>query len=300
MKTINWLPLYGSVKYKNNQIQYLPEKSEQIQDINAPIQYAQIKCSSYFEQGEIEFTIDIEEVNQNLFVILNHGETFQYFIGISPEGYFAIQMFNGAITTNLSATHYGSITKGEYHIKIELIGSNLILFVNDIKVCSANCSINTCQPVLSFQGNTPTIIKNFKITSKKQTAFVIMQFTSEFDTLYNEVIKPTIESYNIECIRGDNIYTNGLILNDIEKYIQESFFIVADITPNNPNVFYEVGYAHAIRKPLILLCDSDKRENLPFDISGFRTIMYSDSIAGKTKIEERLKKHLEHIVKQKS
>jgi predicted nucleotide-binding protein len=296
MKTINWLPLYGYVKYDNNQIHYLPNTNENNQQINTQIQYAQIKCSSYFEKGIIEFSIKVEHLNQNIFVILNHGETFQYFIGISPEGYFAIQMFNGAITTNLANTQVGSITKGEYKVKIEVIGSNIILFVNDIEVCKANCLINNCQPVLSFQGNNSSTIKDFKITSKKQTAFVIMQFTSEFDILYNEVIKPTIESYNIECIRGDDIYSNGLILNDIERYIQESFFIVADITPNNPNVFYEVGYAHAIRKPLILLCDNDKRENLPFDISGFRTIMYSDSIGGRSKIEQLLKKHLEHIV----
>jgi hypothetical protein len=298
MNNINWLPLFGSVKYEDEKIKYLTI-NENIPQNNNQIQYAQIKCSTYFEKGKIEFTAKIENISQNVFLILNHGENFQYFIGISPEGYFAIQMFNGAITTNLSSTQPGSVTIGEYKMRVELIGSNIILYVNNIEVCKATCFINNCQPALSFQGNTPITIEDFKITSKKLTAFVIMQFTSEFDTLYKEVIKPTIESYDIECIRGDDVFTNGLILNDIENYIQESFFIVADITPNNPNVFYEVGYAHAIRKPLILLCDSDKRDNLPFDISGFRTIMYSDSIGGKTKIEQRLKKHLEHIVNQK-
>jgi hypothetical protein len=302
-ETINWLPLYGSIKFEDNKIKYLPSSQDNTQDINnqaTQIYSAQIKCSSYFENGLIEFDVNIEDINENVFLVLNHGETFQYFIGIAPGGYFAIQMFNGSITTNLSNTYSGSISKDNYKLKIEVIGSNIKLFVNNIEVCKANCLINLNQPVLSLQGNNNTIIENFKITKQKKMAFIVIQFTSEFDILYNVVIKPTIESYNIECVRGDDIYTNGLILNDIEKYIQESFFIVADITPNNPNVFYEVGYAHAIRKPSILLCDSNKRETLPFDVSAFRTIMYSDTIGGKTKIEEKLRKHLEHIVQSKS
>ena len=50
-------------------------------------------------------------------------------------------------------------------------------------------------------------------------AFIIIQFTSEFNSLYNDVIKPTIENFDIECIRGDDIY-NSI---DIEQNIREVF-----------------------------------------------------------------------------
>ena len=70
--------------------------------------------------------------------------------------------------------------------------------------------------------------------------------------------------------------------------------VIADITPNNPNVFYEVGFAHGIEKPTILLSDRS-REKLPFDISGFRLLFYDNTIGGKSVVEASLRKHLEAI-----
>ncbi|HNU88170.1 MAG TPA: hypothetical protein PKJ94_07765, partial [Ferruginibacter sp.] len=81
---------------------------------------------------------------------------------------------------------------------------------------------------------------------------------------------------------------------DIIKSIKESSLIIADITPDNPNVFYEVGYSHAIDKPTILLCDK-KRSKLPFDLTSFRTLFYENSIAGKTQVEQRLRKYLDNL-----
>ena len=71
--------------------------------------------------------------------------------------------------------------------------------------------------------------------------------------------------------------------------------IIADITMDNPNVFYELGYSHAIGKNTILLADAEKRQKMPFDISGFRTIFYSNSIAGKREIERNLNNYIETI-----
>jgi hypothetical protein len=51
-----------------------------------------------------------------------------------------------------------------------------------------------------------------------------------------------------------------------------------------------LGYAHALRKPTILLADRDKQ--LPFDISGYRCLFYENTIGGKAKVEEGLRKHL--------
>ena len=119
-----------------------------------------------------------------------------------------------------------------------------------------------------------------------------MQFTDEYNELYRDVIKPICESYDYECIRADEFYQTSLILNDIINSIKEASIIIADITPDNPNVFYEVGYAHALNKPLILLSDK-KRQKLPFDVSGFRTLFYDNTIGGKSKVEETLKKYLD-------
>ena len=86
----------------------------------------------------------------------------------------------------------------------------------------------------------------------------------------------------------------GIILEDIVRGIVESKVIIAEITPPNQNVFYELGYAHALRKPAILLAEEGKA--LPFDISGYRCLFYENSIGGKRRIEEGLAKHLNAIL----
>ena len=69
------------------------------------------------------------------------------------------------------------------------------------------------------------------------------------------MIKPTCEKFGLTAIRVDDIYKSGLIINDIARSIEEASVIIADVTIDNPNVFYEVGYAHGIKKPTILLSD---------------------------------------------
>jgi len=76
----------------------------------------------------------------------------------------------------------------------------------------------------------------------------------------------------------------------------ESDIIIADITPPNPNVFYELGYSHALGKPTILLAQRESR--LPFDVSGFRVIFYDNTIKGKGEVENNLRNHLNNIIKQ--
>ena len=71
---------------------------------------------------------------------------------------------------------------------------------------------------------------------------------------------------------------------------------MAEITPPNQNVFYELGYAHALAKPTILLAERGKQ--LPFDISGYRVLFYDNTIGGKNQVEDGLKKHLTAILRE--
>jgi len=70
-----------------------------------------------------------------------------------------------------------------------------------------------------------------------------------------------------------------VILQDIVRGIQEAKVVIAEITPKNRNVYYEVGYAHALNLPTILLVAKDTE--LPFDIKGYRCIFYENTIAGR-------------------
>lgn len=105
-----------------------------------------------------------------------------------------------------------------------------------------------------------------------------MPFGGYFDGYYNQVIRPALTNLNIDCIRGDEIYGTGVIINDIYDAICEADFCIADVTDRNPNVNYELGMAHAIGKPAILI--TQRIEDVPFDYKHLRLIKYDPKQTG--------------------
>ena len=101
------------------------------------------------------------------------------------------------------------------------------------------------------------------------------------------------EAAGFEVFRIDEKAGPGVIFQDIQREIEQAEIVVAEITPTNPNVFYELGYAHALGKPTILL--AQRGAELPFDIRSFRVVFYNDTIGGKTEVERNLRNHLEAI-----
>jgi nucleoside 2-deoxyribosyltransferase len=118
---------------------------------------------------------------------------------------------------------------------------------------------------------------------QKPFAFVLMPFDKDFDDIYKLGIKETAVSLGFVAERVDEqIYAEG-ILERIYRQIEAADLIIADMSGKNPNVFYEVGYAHAKGKLSVLLtADAD---DIPFDLKHRRHIVYGQSIA-------RLRTHL--------
>lgn len=293
-KTLSWIPIFGSPKILKDKIEYSPIL---IKDgpSKGQNEICFVKSNVWFQAGTICFDAIIKEQNSRMQLVLNHGESEEVFIGIGAGGAYGIQKYSNNSFETLTAVGGVKPTSGKCSIEVQVIGSRIRLFINGVHVSSAIANINKCQPALFMAGEKEIFVENISITTQTSNAFVVMQFTPEFNDLFAEVIKPTVESFGIDCIRADDIYNSGSILDDITQSLIEASFIVADITPDNPNVFYEVGYAHAIKKPVILLSDS-RRDRLPFDVSGFRVIIYENSIGGKTKVEERLRKHIINIL----
>jgi hypothetical protein len=104
------------------------------------------------------------------------------------------------------------------------------------------------------------------------TCFVVMPFHSLFKAEYERVIRLAIEEVGVECVRGDEIYTEQAIIQDIWKSIRQARIIVAELSGRNPNVMYEIGLAHAIGKPIVLLTRNE--DDVPFDLRALRYIYY--------------------------
>lgn len=130
----------------------------------------------------------------------------------------------------------------------------------------------------------------------KKFIFVLMPFDSSFDDVYKLGIKESIESIDSEIVverLDEQMFSEGM-LTRIYSQIEKADIIVADMSGKNPNVFYEVGYAHAKEK-LVLLITKDAGD-IPFDLKYFKHIVYGDSINNlKVKLDENVSWALKEI-----
>lgn len=182
-----------------------------------------------------------------------------------------------------------------YDFRVSVHGSRVTVTVDDVRLIETNLPVSLPhgQAGIWAVGPHDVAFEDFSVETELPRLFVVMQFTQPFNELYTDVIKPVGEASGFQVVRADETYSPGVIIADIERQIVEARAIVADVTPNNPNVYWEVGYAHALRKPTVLV--AERNTKLPFDVSPFRTLFYDDTIAGKVRIEEGLRKHLATI-----
>ncbi len=116
--------------------------------------------------------------------------------------------------------------------------------------------------------------------------FMIMPFSEQFESIYADYIKPIVESFGYVVKRADDFFSHRSIIDDIWSGIARCRFAIADCTGRNANVFYELGVAHTIGRPVILITQSI--DDLPFDIQGRRAIAYEDRSRGLRLLQEQL------------
>lgn len=114
--------------------------------------------------------------------------------------------------------------------------------------------------------------KEVKISSETKSCFTIMPFGGWHDSYYLDIYLPAIEEVGFIAQRADDLFRPGTIINDIWEYTKGAEIILADLTGKNPNVFYELGLAHAIAKPAILV--TEKMDDVPFDLRALRILEY--------------------------
>jgi len=125
-----------------------------------------------------------------------------------------------------------------------------------------------------------------ELPGRAARVFVVMPFASEFDDVYLLGIRDVAEKLGFAVDRADDIEHNENILEVIQERIRQGAAVIADISGRNPNVFYEVGYAHAVSRPTILLCR--KGENVPFDLQSINYIAYASIVELRERLERRL------------
>lgn len=105
------------------------------------------------------------------------------------------------------------------------------------------------------------------------TCFVVQPFARPLGDYYEKMYKPAIEKAGLHPVRADaDIFATGKIIDQIWRGINDAKVLVAELTSRNPNVFYELGIAHALRKPVVLI--SSNEQDVPFDLQHIRVIYY--------------------------
>ena len=127
---------------------------------------------------------------------------------------------------------------------------------------------------------------------------MILPFNDEIaDKLFQLCTKRICEEHGLEIRRADEIFTTNPILDDIVDALEEAVVVIADISGRNPNVLYEVGMAHMLKRKQTVMITRDGYESIPFDISHFRIIQYENTISGKVLYEDQLRKTLKSILR---
>lgn len=138
---------------------------------------------------------------------------------------------------------------------------------------------------------TPKYFSDVNAIEQEDLAVVIMPYSTEWSDSVYELFKIGAKKFVVwrskeECLAD-------VIMQTLWDYINRAKFIIADCTGKNPNVFYELGIAHTIGKP-VFVC-SQNRTDLPFDINYIRTYEYDLSDKGKLKLVTDLETFIKNL-----
>lgn len=121
-----------------------------------------------------------------------------------------------------------------------------------------------------------------------QHAFVIMPFerTPSLERAYQGGIRKAIDALGLACVRADKVRHTSRISERIERLIRGAYFVIADMSRERPNCYYELGFAQALHKPAILTAREGTQ--LHFDVRDYPCIFYDS--------EEDLRRELEATI----
>lgn len=140
-----------------------------------------------------------------------------------------------------------------------------------------------CPYILSFDVDILTapnralsVYRPIRPNLSETKCFVIMPFAQEMEPVYAEVCEIFADlrrsGLGLKCTRGDQSLRPEVITEHIWQEINDARFLIADLSGQNANVYYELGLAHALAKPVILITQD---MTVPFDVRAIRYIRYS-------------------------
>jgi hypothetical protein len=292
------LPLYGD--WKNSSGTSIAKfQSDDSQDAS----HGLALFSTSLDDGVLECDIQLPTAHESsgAFIVFRaNGQNSYYAAGLGGwEGAYTLAEGRNLTLTRLaSAGNISNLVSGRtYHLRVMLEGQRVIVSVDGISVIDYDriqANSGTGLGIFAFRSTKEALFGPVTIDDRRPNAFIAMQFSDPYNEVYRDAIKPLVEEIGYEPFRVDEVAGPGVILNDIWNNITESSVVIAEISEPNPNVYYEIGVAHALRKPTVLL--AQRGTKLPFDIGPHRCIFYDNSIPGRARLLDALRNSLTSLL----
>jgi hypothetical protein len=303
-RNVNWIPMLGLWEIEEDRQVFLGEglpATANGQTFPIGLAVSDTTLESGRCQVLIRFTKPFGAVNQAGGIVLGYKSPQQHYVfaelGAARSAFSVGEFVAGSGWRPLIATGMLENLREdrEYRLEVLLRGQEFRIIVDGVPLIQYLLSkpLEGRQVGLIAAGPNRISFSHFFAESGRPRAFVAMEFGEPFDTFYNEVIYKQADAAGFEVVRIDEKAGPGVIFQDIQREIEQAGTVIAEITPANPNVFYELGYAHALGKPTILL--AQRGSQLPFDIRSYRVVFYNDTIGGKPEVERNLRKHLDAV-----
>jgi len=128
--------------------------------------------------------------------------------------------------------------------------------------------------------------KTFRFQLRESHCFHLCPFAEPFNTIYSDHVRKAALAAGFTVERADEVFGTDPIIEDIWQAINCSAVVIADVTGRNPNVMYEIGMAHTVGKPVIIMTQT--MGDVPFDLQHYRCIVYEYTPRGCVSLEEKL------------
>jgi hypothetical protein len=221
---------------------------------------------TFGDSTEDFWNLSHQEVIERVLIPFIHGQVVPIYDG------HALLSMKAAPLLEVWATSE-EIDRTEVWRKIDFEGKNFTRYFPEY-FDAVSCTQELIGDLKSLQAG-PTLTSVFQkaFASSRNQVFVIMKFNDKvLNSAYDGVIQPVIEKFGMQPLRIDEVQNSGKITDQVLESIACSRYILADLSGERPNCYYEAGFAHALGKELIL--SIRKADKIHFDLAGYRFIQW--------------------------
>lgn len=129
--------------------------------------------------------------------------------------------------------------------------------------------------------NIRKLVADHDLRTRKSLTCVVIAPLDAGAARVRDTLTRAVRELGLQVRDVADLAAESSMVTNVTRWIDEADFIVADVTRRNPNVFYEIGYAQALKKPTIYVVEGSDARDVPLALSGNIFVVYSqDNLAG--------------------